>query len=126
MFGVPEQKPASKAEKIMSSFRKGEMPSSETLYANPVTTITIEPRWWDLEEDVLKFIDELCQGYLWEIKHGTAFIARHDERREIENILYHLHSLKLADKEGRWVPNHDEEVALLLVDFARLVPRMWD
>ena len=102
------------------------LPTIEELYENPVTTITITPKWWDVEDDVLSFIEQLCSGYLWEVKYGTAFIAQHDERREVENLLRTIHSLKHQDKEGRWVPNHDEEIALLLVDFARLVPRMWD
>lgn len=102
------------------------LPTSEKLYENPVKQITIEPKWYGLQGDVLDFIEQICEGYLWEIKFGTAFIAQHDERREVERIQYGIQSIRHRENKGRWVPNMDEELALLMVDFARVVPKMWD
>lgn len=107
-------------------WRKRTFELPQELYANPITEIRITPRWYSLQEDVISFIEQICEGYLWEVKFGTAFIAVHDERYEVERILHHIQSLKHRHHEGRWVPNDAEEYALLLIDFARIVPRMWD
>lgn len=101
-------------------------PSSEELYKNPVEKIEITPQWFDLKDNILDFIEQICEGYLWECRHGTAFIARHDERQEVERVMQGIQSLRHRENKGRWVPNYDEAMDLLMVDFARVVPKMWD
>ena len=118
-----------KAQEILNSLKEGKLPSRDTLYENPIKddTITIKVKWWEVKESVMEFIEELLEGYLWEVKFGTSFIAVHDEAREAERILHWIQSLKHREEtKDRWVPNRDEEEALILVDFARLVPKMWD
>lgn len=112
------------------------------LYENPIKEIVIRPpegksMWWDVQPYVMDFMIQLLKGYLWECKYGHNMVAMHAEAREVERILNHLERLKKyeygsVDADGNkvyepeWWPTADEEFAILMVDFARLVPRMWD
>lgn len=106
-------------------------PTTEELYKNKVEEIVIKPQWYDVRENVFDFYQQLFAGYLWECKFGNAFWARHDESPAVERMLQQMESLKARRndsnlKDYRWAPNHDEEEELLLVDIARMIPRMWD
>lgn len=136
------EKEETKVDKIKEAIEQGDLSNvRDTLYENPVKEIVIRPDkdgslWWDVRAPVMDFIIQLLTGYLWECKYGHM-IAKHDERREVERILNHVQRLQtmeygLKDAEGNvvqepeWWPTADEEFDLLLVDFARLVPSMWD
>lgn len=116
-----------KIKKLVKTMNEGKMPSTEELYENPIKKIVIKPKWWDLKENVLDFVEQLCEGYLWEIKFGTRFVAVHTERDEVERIMHAIQSLRHRNEtKQRWVPNYDSELDLLMVDFARVLPKMWD
>ena len=94
---------------------------------NPVQEITLKPQWYDLHETVIDFIEKLLMGYLWEVKFGFSFIAHHDESREVERLLSKIAFLKrIGEDKDHWWPKEEEEYQLLMVDFARLVPSLWD
>jgi hypothetical protein len=98
------------------------------LYDQPNVEITIKPNYTDIKGDVFSFFEQLLHGYLWECKFGTYFIAHHPETTQIEDLIRHIESIRLrqSDTKARWAPNQDEEEALLLIDIARVIPRMWD
>lgn len=106
------------------------IPTTEELYENQVKEIVVKPTWYDVRADVFYFFEKLFAGYLWECKHGTAFIAMHQEASEVERMLQQMESLRARDDDKnlkyRWAPNQDEEEALLLIDIARMIPKMWD
>lgn len=112
-----------KTEKLKA---KHELPTQEELYENPIQTISITPTWWDSETPVMEFITQFLTGYLWECKYGKNFIAVHTEQRDVERLLHKIEFLQAKDKKDEWWPTHDEEWALALFEFARLVPMMWD
>ena len=90
---------------------------------NPWTRITLTPEYWGLEGAVLEFTAKLLKGYLWEARNTQHFVAVHSELPEVEAMIARIEWLQ---KEDEFWPEKDEWIQLLLVDFARLVPKLWD
>lgn len=100
--------------------------SSEQLYENPIKAIHVDkPTWYGIEGDVLEVVRQFLTGYLWEIKFTPHFVTYHRETEECESLLHKVVFLQ-KHTEHEWWPSYDEEVQLALIDFARLVPKMWD
>lgn len=100
------------------------LPTQEQLYKNPIKAIHIDkPTWYGIQGDVLEVVRQFLVGYLWEMKFSKNFVAYHREQEEVENL---LHKIVFLQDDKRWWPSGDEEIQLALIDFARLVPKMWD
>ena len=95
---------------------------------NPHKEITIKPDYWNLDQSVIEFCVKVMEGYIWACEapaHGgqEAAWAHHPELQEVKNLLYQMTWLK--EKKEFW-PGEDAMISMALIDFARLVPRMWD
>ena len=114
-------------QKTKRASGKSSTKGEEEFYKNPVQEIVIKPDWvGSAEPDVRDFAIQLLEGYIWACKYQPNFMAVHDERQECEHILYRLSYLKKMDDDGKWVPDEDSMLQLALIDFVRMLPKMWD
>lgn len=128
-YNSPENQAERKrrAKKVKRGDGKISTIGQQELYENPYGTITIKPVWWEFNQDAARdFAIQLLKGYLWEIEYGENIHCQHREKFQVETILHRLEFYKgLADKK-EWWPNEEEEIQLLLIDFVRILPSMWD
>lgn len=109
----------------LEGISKFKLPTKEQLYENPIKAIHIDkPTWYGIQGDVVEVVRQFLTGYLWELKFNDNFMAYHRETEEVENLLHKIVFLQGKDKD--WWPTQDEEIELALIDFARLVPKLWD
>jgi hypothetical protein len=97
------------------------------LYKNPIEEIITTPQWFgSVSADVRDFAIQILTGYVWACKYDPGFIAYHIEASECEAVLHRLSWLKQQEEAKKWVPDETELLQLALIDFVRVLPKMWD
>jgi len=97
--------------------------SSSSSSENPYKKYEVEPVYYNLDGTVLDFCIFILEGFIWEAKNTQHFHAHHPELPKVHELMAHMKWLR--DKEEFW-PQEDELIQLALVDFARLLPALWD
>ncbi len=100
----------------------------ENLYANPYAEIIVRPTYYGLEGDIRDFYIAILEGYMWEAENSDHFIAVHAEMEQVKRVLGRLvlHRDRDGNENGRFWPNDEADLQLTFIDFARLIPYLWD
>lgn len=97
---------------------------------NPYRKIKIGPIEYHsyVEDAVLDFVEQLCLGYLWDVRYNQGWIARHDETGKVVRILEGIITYKKMRKTGKDMDTLYGErfPAWTLVELATVIREMWD
>lgn len=100
-------------------------------YKNPFEEIVIKPEYYGVELACLDFCIQILSGFIWECENTHHFIAFHPELSRIKTLLYKFEWLKKnqgdeTGKGGQFWPQADEMLQLAFVEFALMIPLLWD
>ncbi len=106
----------------------GRRSASKALNANPFAEILIRPTYYGLETDIRDFYIAILEGFIWEAENSDHFIAVHTEMKEVKRVLGRLvlNRDQESKENGRFWPGNEGDLLLAFIDFARLVPFLWD